>query len=891
MQRWCWLTVAALASLTVVSCGDDGGCPSGFTDCGGFCFNLDIDPTNCGACGNACDTGEVCGVAAGEEETTCIADCPDGQVVCGNQCVTLDSSRENCGACGTECGAGLVCSGGACAATCGGGTTVCGDECRDLQVDPNNCGACGTACAANEVCSGGTCAFDCGGGLTQCGGTCTDTSRDRANCGGCGTACSSTELCVDGACELTCAAGLTECDGACVDTSSNAANCGGCGTACETGQVCRLGSCSTECGGATPDLCTVTVEGATVESCVDFDSNPFFCGDCETACEEGEVCSGGVCGVVCDTGLTDCDGACVDLATNANNCGACGDACPAVPGGTALCAESQCGGLCDEGFFDCNLDAGRADSDGCEAELALDIDNCGACGVSCDVDNAAGTCSEGACEIVACDAGFADCDTMVSTGCEAETDTDPMNCGACGTVCGMGEICAAGDCLDETQTGADCSTAIPLDVGTFTYSWFDTSDRTDAFGNPAGCTTTADAGPDIVFSYTPTTTVDATVSTTPPSSTRWDMAVAAGTCGDLSGQLACSSQFGSTMTMTFRARAGTTYFIYLRDTTSGSNPLDNPVSMTLSEVAAPPVPAGCDLGDPGVVAGTITKRRTSLAGFSFTEYEMFNVSGGATSGELLIGSTFNTFALNKATDVARDIERIVPLLSVEQGYTLAAVGNDWFTIDDTTGTNRVYRISSDGGVTFFPVPEVVGTEPSSGDDDIRGSAVDGTTLYLLTEEDTDTLTTEIYALDTTAPYPQVMTEQTFTGEEDCNALALDANNFYLMCEDRDRIVRVDRTTLAVTLITDSIINLSLTKNNIVAADTSTPPDGSADILYINDSLGTIRYICNPTSATPFVGIVGRVTSGTSSNYGLAYDAASNTLFAWDDDTRELVVIQ
>ncbi len=709
MQRWLRLAAAALMSLAVMSCGDDGGCPTGFTDCGGFCFNLDVDPTNCGACTNACETGEVCGIPDGGETAVCSTDCPDGQVDCGGFCASLDTDGSNCGACGAACAPGEFCLSGTCGVTCGGGTSVCGDECRDLQTDPNNCGACGTACAGNEVCSGGSCAFNCGGGLPQCSGTCTDTTRDRANCGACGTACGADSLCVDSACVRTCAPGLTDCGEQCVDTSSSTLNCGGCGMACSAGQVCRSGACTTECGGATPDLCTVTGEGGTFLSCVDFDSNPDFCGSGDVACAAGEGCSAGGCGVVCDTGLTDCDGACVDLVTNANNCGACGESCPAVLDGQALCADSVCGAACAPGFFDCNLDASSLDGDGCEVELATDVDNCGACGVSCEADNAATACTMGACEIATCDAGFEDCDMVVANGCEVEVDFNDANCGACGTACGAGEACFEGECFaDATQTGEDCTTPIVLSPGTASYDW--AAREADHFLTPiSACSSQALTGPDVVFSYTPTASNFVTIELTPPPSTRWHMTVTDAPCGDLRSVTDCDSQFGNPMQLQFEASMGTTYYVYVRDTTSGANPLDNPISVTVTETIPP---AGCALGTNGIVAGTVTRVDSDIR-TSFTEYTIRNASGGATSGEVLLGSTSVTYAIDKATGANTNIEGIVPLLTTEQGYTLEAAGNDWFTIDETTGANRVYRITTDGGATFLPTPEVVGTEPTA----------------------------------------------------------------------------------------------------------------------------------------------------------------------------------
>ena len=91
------------------------------------------------------------------------------------------------------------------------------------------------------------------------------------------------------------------------------------GTACQIGGIC--------CGGA----------------CVDPNTDHANCGGCGKACSAITVCTGGTCqrkvtlpqptvagATLCGAGQTDCGGGnCVDLATDAANCGACGNACAA----------------------------------------------------------------------------------------------------------------------------------------------------------------------------------------------------------------------------------------------------------------------------------------------------------------------------------------------------------------------------------------------------------------------------------------------------------------------------------------------------------------------------------------------------------------------------------
>ena len=103
--------------------------------------------------------------------------------------------------------------------------------------------------------------------------------------------------------------------------------------------------------------------------------------------------------VACDSGLANCDGYCVDLSTNDNHCGACGNFC----GYGGNCEGGRCAvAACPTGQVVCDVY--------CE-DLRSSVANCGACGNRC----AEGlVCCYGACVDIA---------------------SDPRNCGGCGSAC------------------------------------------------------------------------------------------------------------------------------------------------------------------------------------------------------------------------------------------------------------------------------------------------------------------------------------------------------------------------------------------------------------------------------------------------------------------------
>ena len=234
------------------------------------------------------------------------------------------------------------------------------------------------------------------------------------------------------------------CDNACVDTRIDIRHCGGCGMACPpvangapncVGGHCGFGVCLdgyADCKNGLADGCETRIAG-------DIDN----CGACNVACTRvpnaSTQCLNGTCSIgMCNPGYADCanglaDGCETNLHTDVNNCGACNRACPGIANGAAGCANDVCGiGACNPGYADC----GSGAADGCETHVAVDVKNCGACGMACPaLANATAACANGTCGIGQCSPGFADCNSDPSDGCETRVSDDATNCGACDLVC------------------------------------------------------------------------------------------------------------------------------------------------------------------------------------------------------------------------------------------------------------------------------------------------------------------------------------------------------------------------------------------------------------------------------------------------------------------------
>ncbi|AKF08206.1 Tryptophan synthase alpha chain [Sandaracinus amylolyticus] len=741
---------------------------------------------------------------------------------------------------------------------CADGTTRCGTECVSTSESRRNCGACGNACAAGEACVDGECGVLCPSSQTECGGTCADLATDRSNCGECGNACGAGQVCADGECAVSCPEGQVVCGGVCADLQSSHANCGECGNACAPGAVCNAGHCEITCGGS----------------------------------------------------LAACDGACVSLATSPDHCGACGNACPAVAGGTPFCSNGSCRFECSALQGDCNGIA----TDGCETPLATDVENCGGCGIGCELADAVAGCSAGECVLASCDAGFDDCDGAPENGCEAELATDALNCGACGTVCGVDQACVRSTCIAAGGGGAGagdrCESAIPLTVGTNTITW--EAATNDYLRERASCSTSAGLnGPDIVLSYTApanqalTFTFHKANSASSATSYAPLLVSLVTTCGDPDSEIAClyASTLSAAMQPTDQVvvPAGTTVYVHVIDSGTASDlpPLPNPltVDVTATQVACAP-------GIGGVVGNTqtdvITNIGTVTADYLAVDDEYFYV-----------GDSSAFFRAPRAGGSHQDIEAAAGLTSSHLGAAMAIHGDDIYMVEATTSSTvgsrgRLFRISRDGGVTwriedyadFFPIPA----------DDFRSAYVYGDKLYLLTEEDSTGVSTEIWSVDlgvtlddttrfVAAVQERVLSPSSTPGMGDCNGLTRDATYFYLACVDTTSTDTLFRVPVAggapeVMFASPAFDINSSVSSTLRGGDTDA--DGTFDVLYLvgaassGDFTDTVQFVCEPAGPSPTLSTLANVTGMTG---GLAIDPATGALVTFDDSADEFVVIQ
>ena len=299
--------------------------------------------------------------------------------------------------------------------------------------------------------------------------------------------------CAEGICRLKCLGNRADCnvradDGCEVDLLMSLDHCGECNESCApenaVGQ-CNNGQCRIKTDepnqGCAPNHadCNLDVE----DGCeVNLQIDPDHCGACQDAACSGAngepSCSAGACDIVCSEGFDDCDenvrgnGCETNVLSSIQHCGACGTKCDSNgPGWAAFCKMGQCGQT------ECEIGQGDCDGDGTCSDSLSSPENCGGCGLTCNVENGVPACDDDTCSIDHCtvteEMAWADCDASYVTGCETDTFSNPTHCGGClpdeggtGTNCSLKEGsdhvtvagCGAGKCVVAgCETGwADC---------------------------------------------------------------------------------------------------------------------------------------------------------------------------------------------------------------------------------------------------------------------------------------------------------------------------------------------------------------------------------------------------------------------------------------------------
>ncbi len=173
------------------------------------------------------------------------------------------------------------------------------------------------------------------------------------------------------------------------------------------------------------------------DACVTVASDAENCGACGNACDADQKCSGGLCR--CADGRADCGGACVDVRADPVHCGGCAIACA----GDSVCTTDAASFTSCQGA--CALPAQTACGRAC-VDVRSNPDHCGGCGIACaggsvcTTDGAGATSCQDACALPT--------QTACGRGC-VDVRSDSAHCGACGRACGTGERCEAGACVAD----------------------------------------------------------------------------------------------------------------------------------------------------------------------------------------------------------------------------------------------------------------------------------------------------------------------------------------------------------------------------------------------------------------------------------------------------------
>lgn len=185
------------------------------------------------------------------------------------------------------------------------------------------------------------------------------------------------------------------------------------------------------------------------------------------------VGAGGSIGAVCASGLTLCNGQCVNLQASASDCSGCGIACAA---GT-VCSNGVCSANCANGQTLC--------SQSCTT-LLTDASNCGQCNTVCQ---AGSNCVAGQCKAASTSAGGATGTSTPSTpnaggSTPVVTTPPPITCNSDVTSkgCTVGTMSSSGSL--SGQYGVAKVTAGGKEYVVQVNEWGSTAAQTLSYGNP-----------------------------------------------------------------------------------------------------------------------------------------------------------------------------------------------------------------------------------------------------------------------------------------------------------------------------------------------------------------------------------------------------------------------
>jgi hypothetical protein len=713
--------------------------------------------------------------------------------------------------------------------------------------------------------------------------------------------------------------------------------------------------------------CTYDTTGCTLTSC----GNGIV--------EDGEACDG-----------NDVQGkSCTDIGFVGGDLG-CGTDCVYD---TATCCMNTCA---TAGVSECVGDVLRECEQNAAGCLAWQITDCAATNEICEAGAGSGSAaSDATCVCVdRCTAGETRCEGASIVTCQETAAgcldwVETTNCNSTGTCA----TSASGPSCVSNVAADTCAAPLVLTAGSNAVAW---NAVTADYLTAPSCDTSL-VGPDVVMSYTAPERGFVRVTMNKPTQ-RQVMVVSAAACGTTTPELACSSGTAATLTSEFPVTAGTTYYVYARDTSSGTAPLANPlfvtvdetrcsalgtITPTLSPAAGTSVPnrapvlsvnlqypidpsagvisvagslgtnmtfdlatapeavaftnggrtmlidAGvvfpvgetvtvtwtglrdascaalipspswtftisgpsCGPGRNGMVGSTVTRLASGLT--SLTEY--FVASDNNPNGYVYFGGTTDLYRIPKAGGAREDVQTNAGILDEMLGYEMFTAGNELYTIESVTteiSSNLIWRLSTDGGATWNLENYVHFTTLPN--DDIRAATAYKGRIFLVTQESTEG--TEIWSVPAGAPSSMLplrpVLEATIPDEDadSCSGVAVDDAYFYLACSTGERLIRVDRTTYEVELLSITI-NLSTVRNAIAAHDLDN--NGLADVLYVSRDAEDVRYVCDPSGPGPFfvdtLASFGSAT--TTANYGMSFDASTNVIWMFDDDTREVIKIQ